>query len=69
MAIDNGNSKMLPRSLDARVARLEATMEHVLTTLTEMKANMRSDFRFLVGMQLTTTLALVGVMAKGFGWL
>jgi hypothetical protein len=62
--------------MEARVARLESTAEHILRELVEMKADIRElrsdakfDFRILFGATITATLGLVAVMAKGFGWL
>lgn len=76
MAIENGGRAPHPNSLDTRLGRLEATVEFILETLRELKADMqqlradqRRDFRFLIGLHISTTLALVTIMAKGFGWL
>jgi hypothetical protein len=49
---------------DLREMRVELKKE-----IHELHAESRHDFRFLLGSQLTTALALVAVMAKGFGWL
>jgi hypothetical protein len=58
-----------------RIARVEGNLERVLDEVKdlrsetrELRSQSRQDFRFLLGTQLTTALALVAVMAKGFGW-
>jgi hypothetical protein len=58
--------------MEARVAKLESDMGHVMTTLTEIRTDIRevkkdarADFRWM----LAGFAALLGVMAKGFGWL
>ena len=62
--------------LEARMAKLEAAVEHIQSDLGEMKIDMReirnnarSDFRWMVLAYGTGFMALIGVMAKGFGWL
>ena len=63
-------------SNEGRIAHLEGTVEHMVVEIADLKLEVRDhrretrqDCRFLIGLQLTTTLALIGVMAKGFGWL
>jgi len=62
--------------MEARVAKLESTCEHILRELSEMKADIRElrsdtkqDFRVLFGAIIFVALGLAGVMARGFGWL
>lgn len=69
--------------MEARVAKLEAAMEHVQRDISDIKQSLRghddkfdglrdrmdSDFRILFGALIVTTLGLAGLMAKGFGWL
>lgn len=62
--------------MEARVARLEATTEHILRELVEMKKDIRElradgkiDFRILFGALIATALGLAGLMAHGFHWL
>ncbi|WP_206613418.1 hypothetical protein [Parahaliea mediterranea] len=62
--------------LEARVARLEAHVGHIQQDVSEIKSDIReikrdarTDFRILFGATITATVALVGVMAKGFGWI
>lgn len=73
---DNGD-------MEARVAKLEASMEYVQRDLAEIKATLRGhdgkfdgirdraerDFRILFGALIAVALGLAGMMAKGFGWL
>lgn len=61
--------------MEARVAKLEATIEHVQRDITDIKTdirtlvgNARTDFRLLFGAIITATLGLAAVMAKGFHW-
>lgn len=62
--------------MEARVAKLEASMEFVQRELTdikgdtrEIKKDARADFRVLFGAIIVATLGLAGLMAKGFHWL
>jgi hypothetical protein len=62
--------------MEARVAKLEAASEFIRTDIADIKGDIRTlrdqartDFRILFGATITTTLALAGLMAKGFGWL
>lgn len=61
--------------MEPRVAKLEADIEHVKTTLTdikqdvrEMRADAKSDFRILFGAVITVAIGLAGLMGKGFHW-
>ncbi|KKJ78813.1 hypothetical protein WH95_00605 [Kiloniella litopenaei] len=62
--------------MEARVAKLEAAVEHIhkdtsdiKTDLRDYRKEQRSDFRLGVGITITATLGLAGLLAKGFGWL
>ena len=62
--------------LSTRVVRLEVLVERILTDIAELKADMKdlrkqvdTNFRILAAMNMTTTLGLAAVMAKGFGWI
>jgi hypothetical protein len=62
--------------MEARVARLEASVEHIERDIAELKADGRSmrqaidrDFRITWGGIITLGIGLTGLMAKGFGWL
>ncbi|MFT4247667.1 MAG: hypothetical protein QM581_06460 [Pseudomonas sp.] len=62
--------------MEARVAKLESTSDHILRELVEMKADVRelrrdakTDFRLLFGAIIAVALGLAGLMAKGFHWL
>ena len=51
-------------SMEARVAKLEAAVEHIF----DIKKDIREDFRILFGSLIITALGLAGLMAKGFKW-
>ena len=60
----------------ARIAKLEATTGHIESDLRDIKADTREikrdareDFRVLAGLIIAASLALAGLIAKGFHWL
>jgi hypothetical protein len=69
--------------VEARVARLEASVEHIEQDIAEIKNDARSmrlaidhlrdrvdaDFRITWAGIMASGLGLAGLMAKGFGWL
>jgi len=62
--------------MEARVAKLEAVVEHIQADIGDIKINIRglradarSDFRILFGALITVALGLTGLIAKGFHWL
>lgn len=62
--------------MEARIAKVEATLEHVQRDLGELRSDVRelrrdarTDFRILFGALIAVALGLAGLMAKGFGWL
>jgi hypothetical protein len=62
--------------MEARVAKVEATLEHIQRDISDIKGdvrtqreNSRSDFRVLFGAIITVALGLAGIMARGFHWL
>lgn len=61
--------------MEARVAKLEATLEHIGREMSDVKAdvrtlrdNARTDFRVLFGAIIAVALGLAGLLAKGFHW-
>ena len=61
--------------MEARMAKVEAAVEHIQSDLGEMKIDMRvlrsdarSDFRWTLAAYGAGLTFLFGVMAKGFGW-
>jgi hypothetical protein len=69
--------------MEPRVARLQASVEHIERDIAEMKVDGRSmrqaidhlrervdgDFRITWAGIMALGLGLAGLMAKGFGWL
>jgi hypothetical protein len=73
---DNGGSGGDDGGMEARVAKLEATVEHIQRDLTDIKQDVReirssmsTDFRLTWGGLIALALGLAGLMAKGFHWL
>jgi hypothetical protein len=63
-------------ALQASDRRHEAAFQRVDQNITELKtdirvlrADARTDFRLLFGVNITTTLGLAALFAKGFGWI
>jgi hypothetical protein len=63
-------------TLEPRVAKLEATVEHIQTDIADiktelrgMRSNARADFRLLFGAIFSSFLILAGLMAHGFHWI
>lgn len=61
--------------MEARIARLEAHVEHIREDVSEIRADIRSlskkvDFHLILvtSMIIAAALGLAGLMAKGFGW-
>jgi hypothetical protein len=62
-------------NMEARVAKLEASVEHIQRDTADIKSdirtlrdNARTDFRILFGAIIAATLGLAGLMARGFHW-
>jgi hypothetical protein len=80
---DKGDGGGDDDGMEARVAKLEAAVEHIQSDLVEIKTELRDhrgrfdglrdrmerDFRILFGAIIAVALALAGLMAKGFHWL
>ena|SRR6266404_29188 len=61
--------------MEARVAKLEASVEHIQRDTADIKSDLRTlrdhartDFRILFGAIITVALGLAGLMGKGFHW-
>ncbi len=58
--------------LEARVARLESHVEHIDSQITDIKTDIR-EIRSSIDTKFYWVIAgfaaLLGVLAKGFGWL
>lgn len=62
--------------MEARLAKLEASMEYVQRDVSDIKTDIRrihdavdSNFKLTFGGLIFVALGLAGIMAKGFGWL
>jgi len=66
--------------MEARVAKLEASMEHVQQDISELRSDVReirgdikgirtTDFRLLFGAIIAVAVGLAAIMAHGFRWL
>ena len=62
--------------MEARLAKLESDVGHIQSDVKEIKTDIKElrkdakdDFRLLFGVIIATTLALAGLLAKGFHWL
>jgi hypothetical protein len=58
--------------MEARVAKLEATVEHIGSDISDIRTDLRQirgDMRTQFYWMLAAFAAVLGVMAKGFGWL
>jgi hypothetical protein len=71
----SGNGGNGGSGLDARVAKVEATIEHIQRDTSEIKEDIRdlrrnatNDFRILFAAIIGVAIGLAGLMAKGFHW-
>lgn len=74
--VDQGGEPPDNTGMDARVAKLEVTVEYIQRDISEIKSDVKSlrnkvDSHFLItgGMIIATALGLAGLLAKGFHWL
>jgi len=74
--LKSGDGDGTSDGMEARVAKLEAVLEHIGREMTDMKAdirtlrdNARTDSRVLFGAIIAVALGLAGLLAKGFHWL
>jgi hypothetical protein len=61
--------EQIARTTAAALERIERRMDTFDRRFDGLVTEQRSDFRWLLGMMLGTTGALLGVMAHGFHWL
>lgn len=71
---DDGTDGSSP--LEARVAKLEASVEHIAVDIADIKdelktlrGNARTDFRLVFGALISVALGQAAIMAKGFHWI
>jgi hypothetical protein len=69
------NIAKYPNSIDTRVALLEQSIGHINDTLIriennnkEFRRDVKSDFRWVIGIMIAFGSGLMGVMAHGFKW-
>ncbi len=62
--------------MEARVAKLEAAVEHIQRDTSDIKVDLRglreaawSNFKLTFGAIIAVALGLAGLMAKGFHWI
>jgi hypothetical protein len=62
--------------MEARVAKLEAAVEHIQRDTTDIKADLRglrdlvwSNFKLTFAALIAVAIGLAGLMAKGFHWI
>lgn len=62
--------------MEARAAKLEASVEHIerdigeiRTDIRGLRADAKTDFRLLFAALIASALGLASLMAKGFHWL
>lgn len=74
--VDSSGGPPNDGGMEARVAKLETNVEHIVEILRDMKQDVRDirneqklDLKLIFGTIIATTLGLAGIMAKGFGWL
>lgn len=65
-----------PNSIDTRVALLEQSIAHINETLLrieqdtkEFRREVKSDFRWVIGLMIAFGSGVLGVMAHGFHWI
>ena len=84
LAKRGGNSgDVPPTGFEARLAKVEASVEHIGSDVREIRADIRElrtdikdlarkgelNFRLLFGVIITASLGFLAVIARGFGWL
>lgn len=74
--LEGGPSGPHDGGMEARIAKLEAHVGHIQSDIADIKTDVReirnerhSDVRWAIGFYIGGVVALVGLMAKGFGWL
>ncbi|MET0970074.1 MAG: hypothetical protein ABWY18_12795 [Tardiphaga sp.] len=71
-----GGSDGTSGGMEARLAKVEAALEHIGREATDIKLDVRTlrehapaDFRILFGAVIAVALGLAALMAKGFHWI
>jgi hypothetical protein len=72
----SNSQKYLHDSQETRIALLEQSIGHITQTLLRIEARLdrietevKSDFRWLLGMMIVFSGVLMGTMAHGFHWI
>lgn len=71
-----GGSDGTSGGMEARMAKVEAALDHIGRGVTDIKLDVRTlrehargDFRVLFGAVITVALDMAALMAKGFHWI
>jgi hypothetical protein len=74
-ALKSGDSDGTSGGMEARLAKVEAALDHIGREMSDVKTDVRSlrdnartDFRLVFAAIIAATLGLAGLMAKGFHW-
>jgi hypothetical protein len=54
---------------EAAFQRVDQSIAEIKTDIRILRKHARTDFRLLFGLNITTTLGLTALFAKGFGWI
>lgn len=71
--LESGTQPPDDGGMEARVAKLETTVEYIQRDVAELRADVKgirtTDFRLIFGAIITVALGLAALMAHGFHWL